>query len=264
MTTASEAFKAGKLADAVAAALEQVRASPADRGKRFFLAELLLFTGDLERADKQLEVLTQPDAADLVAVGTFRQLIRAETARREVFDRGRVPEFLAVPSDCVKLHLEALIRLRETKPVEAAGLVARAEQLRPAVAGTCDGAAFDDLRDLDDRTAPVLEVLTTKGDYYWVPFEAVELLEFAPPERPRDLYWRPAHLIVKDGPDGVVYVPAVYHGSHADPREAVRLGRETDYRGGEDDPYRGLGQREFLVGPDARPIMGITKIEVTR
>ena len=57
MTTASEAFKAGKLADATAAAIEQVRNNPADRGKRFFLAELFVFAGDLERADKQLEEL---------------------------------------------------------------------------------------------------------------------------------------------------------------------------------------------------------------
>ena len=66
MTTPTEAYKAGRLADATAAAIEQVRNHPADRGKRFFLAELFLFAGDLERADKQLDVLFQPDAPDLV------------------------------------------------------------------------------------------------------------------------------------------------------------------------------------------------------
>src|SRR5438876_11956474 len=103
--TASDAFKAGKLADAVAAGIDQVKKAPADRGKRTFLAELFLFAGELERADKQLEVLDTPDAPDLMAVRLFRQLVRAETARREVFARVRVPEFVARPSDCVKLHL---------------------------------------------------------------------------------------------------------------------------------------------------------------
>src|SRR3954447_2579846 len=109
MSNATEAYKAGKLAEAVAAALEAVKAAPADRGKRFFLAELLVFAGDLERADKQLDVLFKPDSPDLPMVTLFRQLIRAETARREFFTQGRVPEFLAQPSEGVKLHLEASI-----------------------------------------------------------------------------------------------------------------------------------------------------------
>ena len=258
--TASEAFREGRLADAGAAATAQVKATPADRGKRFFLAELFLFTGELERADKQLDVLFAPDAPDLMAVTLFRQLLRAETARREVFERGRVPEFLAEPPAGVRLHLEAAIRLRENQPAEAAALLAQAEQGRTPIAGACDGAAFDDFRDLDDLTAPVLEVLTANGNYYWVPAAAVESIAFEPPARARDLYWRAAHVAVADGPDGVVYVPALYHGSHADPRDAIRLGRETDYTGGDAAPYRGTGLREYLVGPDAKPVMGITAV----
>src|SRR6266545_2878579 len=259
--TATEAYKAGKLTDAVAAALEQVRNAPTDRGKRLFLAELCCFSGDLERADKQLDVLFMPDAPDVVQLTLFRQLIRGELARREVFTQGRVPEFLAQPTDALKMHLQALIHLREKQVSEAAELLAKAEEARPAVTGTCDGTAFDDWRDLDDLTAPVLEVITANGNYYWVPLEAVELLEFHKPERARDLYWRPAHLIVKDGPDGVVYVPALYFGSHAAADDAVKLGRRTDWLGGETEPYRGLGLREFLVGDSSKSILEIEKIE---
>src|SRR5262249_41293992 len=136
--------------------------------------------------------------------------------------------------------------------------------LRPTVTGTCDGAAFDDFRDLDDPTAPVLEVLTAQGNYYWIPIETVELLEFHAPERPRDLYWRAAHMIVKDGPDGVVYLPAVCQGPHAAARDPLKRGGETDCRGGEAEPYRGLGQREFLVGQDAKPVMSVTKVEFNK
>jgi type VI secretion system protein ImpE len=264
MTTATEAYKAGRLADATAAAIEQVRNHPADRGKRFFLAELFVFAGDLERADKQLDVLFQPDAPDLVAVTLFRQLIRAETARREVFTQGRLPEFLTQPPDHVRLHLEAAIRLRENKPAEAAELLTKAEAARPAVAGTCDGTAFDEFRDLDDLTAPVFEVLTANGNYYWVPVETVELVEFHKPDRARDLYWRPAHVIVREGPDGVVYVPALYHGSHAAADEALKLGRGTAWTGGDASPYLGKGLREFLVGDGARSVMEIGKIEFKR
>ncbi|MCI0705280.1 MAG: SciE type virulence protein [Planctomycetia bacterium] len=259
--TATEAYKAGKLGDAIAAAIEQVRNTPADRGKRLFLAELCCFAGDLERADKQLDVLFTPDAPDIIQLTAFRQLIRGELARREVFTQGRVPEFLAKPTDALKMRLEALIRLRENKPGEAAELLAKAEEQRPAVTGTCDGASFDDFRDLDDVTAPVLEVITANSNYYWVPLESIELLEFHKPERARDLYWRPAHLIVKDGPDGVVYIPALYHGTHTATDEAVKLGRGTTWTGGDTEAYRGQGLREFLIGDASKSIMEIEKVE---
>jgi type VI secretion system protein ImpE len=259
--TATEAYKAGKLSDAITASLEQVRGAPTDRGKRLFLAELCCFSGDLDRADKQLDVLFTPDAPDAPQLVLFRQLVRGELARREVFTQGRVPEFLARPSDALRMRLEALIHLREKRASEAAELLAKAEDRRPVVTGTCDGTAFDDWRDLDDITAAVLEVITANGNYYWVPLESIELLEFHKPERARDLYWRPAHLIVKDGPDGVVYVPALYYGSHTSADETMKLGRGTTWFGGETEPYRGAGLREFLVGDSSKSILEIEKIE---
>lgn len=264
MSNATDLYKAGKLAEAVAASIEAVKSAPGDRAKRFFLAELLVFAGDLERADKQLDVLFQPDSPDLPMVTLFRQLIRAETARREFYTQGRVPEFLTQPSECMKLHLEASIHAREGRGAEAAAMLAKAEELRPHAKGTCDGKPFDDIRDLDDLAAPIVEVLTANGNYYHVPWETIEAIEFNAPERARDLYWRPAHMVVTDGPDGVVYVPALYHGSHAEADNAFKLGRGTDYRGGDGAPHRGVGQREFLVGEDSLPILGIREIEFTK
>jgi type VI secretion system protein ImpE len=264
MTPATDAFKSGKLAEAVAAAIEQVKNTPTDRGKRMFLAELFCFTGDLERADNQLNVLFQPDAPELMILTLFRQLIRGETARREVFSQGRVPEFIAQPSEQIKLHLEAAIRIRENQLAESNALLARAETLRPAVAGSCDGVPFDDFRDLDDLLAPILEVITANGNYYWVPTNTIELLELHKPERTRDLYWRPAHLIVTDGPDGIVYIPTLYPGSQASPDESVKLGRRTDWSSGEAEPYRGLGLREFLIGDSAKSILEIGTMSFTK
>jgi type VI secretion system protein ImpE len=225
-----------------------------------FLAELFVFAGDLERSDKQLDTLFQPDAPDLMTVTLFRQLLRGETARREVFAQGRLPEFIAQPLEHLKQHLEAAIHLRENRTADAVALLAKAETTRPAVSGSCDGTAFDDFRDLDDLTAPVFEVITANGNYYWVPIETVELVEFHKPERTRDLFWRPTHMIVKDGPDGVVYVPTLYPGSHTSANEAMKLGRGTDWTGGDGSPHRGSGLREFLVGESAKAILEIESI----
>src|SRR5207253_131375 len=119
---------------------------------------------------------------------------------------------------------------------------------------------FDDFRDLDDLTAPVFEVITANGNYYWVPNDTVELVEFHKPERTRDLFWRPTHMVVTNGPDGVVYVSTLYPGSHIATNEAMKLGRGTDWTGGESGPYRGSGLREFLVGDAAKAIMEIETI----
>ena len=108
----------------------------------------------------------------------------------------------STPTPFLQLHLQAVIACREQRLADAAALVAQAEEQRVHVRGTCNDQAFEDLRDLDDLTAGFFEVLTSTGKYYWIPMEAVELIEFRPPERPRDLLWRRAHMIVADGPDG--------------------------------------------------------------
>jgi type VI secretion system protein ImpE len=87
----------------------------------------------------------------------------------------------------------------------------------------------------------------------------VQTLEFHPPKRPRDLLWRRASMSVADGPDGEVYLPVVY--ATDDPMtDALRLGRETDWRQVEPGPVRGIGQRLFIVGEDAVGIMDLGNI----
>jgi type VI secretion system protein ImpE len=253
-------YEAGNLPEAIAAATEEVRKHPADAGRRAFFCELLCFAGDLDRADKQLDALGQlaPDA--MLGLALFRQLIRAEQARRQFYTEGRLPEFLDKPSPLLELHLKASIAIREGNSAEAATLLGQAEEMRPKPAGTCDGQPFDDFRDLDDLLAPVFEVLTTNGKYYWIPANQVELVELRPFQRPRDLLWRLAHMIVRGGPDGEVYLPTLYHGSHDDPDNALRLGRATDWRGGKAEPMRGVGQRTFLVGDAGRTILEMQQL----
>lgn len=260
---AKEHYEAGRLDDAITAATQEVKRHPADTGRRGFLAELLCFSGQLERADLQLEAMGTQDPQSMVGIAMFRQLIRAEQARQQFYNEGRLPEFLDQPDERLKRHLEASILIREGKQGEAAGLLRRAEEARPQVSGTSGDEAFDDLRDLDDLTASFFEVLTSNGKYYWIPMERAELIEFRPPKRPRDLLWRRAHIVVGGGPDGEVFVPALYAGSHADSDDRVRLGRSTDWRGGDDTPARGIGQRMFLVGNEDRGILTLETITFT-
>src|SRR5690606_17147809 len=80
---AKEHFSAGRLGEALAAATAQVRSRPTDVAARVFLAELLCFAGELERADKQLDLVADQDTTLAVGVALFRQLIRGEQARQQ-------------------------------------------------------------------------------------------------------------------------------------------------------------------------------------
>jgi type VI secretion system protein ImpE len=259
---ANEQYQSGDLRGALAAATEEVRKHPADTSRRGFLTELLCAAGELERADRQLDALGQQDPQAALGVSMFRQLIRAEQARQQFYSEGRVPEFLAEISPLLRLHLEGSLLLREGQGTEAAAVLAKAEGQRPHVSGTSDGRSFDDLRDLDDLTAPVFEVLTSTGKFYWIPIEQVELVEFRAPARPRDLLWRRARMVVRGGPDGEVFLPVVYAGTSGEADDRLKLGRATEWRGGDGTPVRGLGQRTFLVGDEAVPILELKELTI--
>src|SRR5712675_118724 len=128
-------FRAGKLMPAIEAANAAVRKSPADLGGRILLAELLLFTGNVERADVILDAAAQADPTSLIAVAEFRQLLRAEIARRQYSRDGRVPEFLGEPSEALKAALAAGVALRAGEIEEVARHTAEAEATRPRVPG---------------------------------------------------------------------------------------------------------------------------------
>src|SRR3954454_7685714 len=142
--TAAALFRAGKLDDAIAAAQAALRKAPTDVNARVLLGELLLFTGNLERADVVLDAASTIDPSTAVVVAEFRQLIRADMARRQLFRDGRVPELLADATEVQRLQLAALVALRANDMAEATKNAAAAEAARPVTPGFHNDVAFDD------------------------------------------------------------------------------------------------------------------------
>lgn len=254
-------YRAGRLGEAVAAAGAAVRKAPADLGARVMLAEMLVFAGNLERADVILDAAAQVDAGAAVVVAEFRQLLRAETARRQLYRDGRLPEFLGEPTGAQRSLLQALVALREGDVAAAARHAVAAEEQRPPLPGRAGDRRFDDFRDADDLCGGNLEVLTTTGKYFWIPAERVASIEFHAPRRPRDLCWRRASMSVTDGPDGEVYIPVTYAAEGAGLADEFRLGRATDWRELAEGLVRGVGQRVFLAGEEAAGIMELGTLE---
>jgi len=258
---AKDLYHEGKLTEAIKAMNDEVREHPADTHRRGFLCELLCLVGNLDRADLQLDTMSDQDPQVMAGISLIRQLIRGEQHRRQFYKDGRVPEFIGEPTEHLQLHLQASIALREGNVAGALETLVDAEAARPKCSGTWNGNAFDDLRDLDDLTASFFEVLTSTGKYFWIGTEQVVSMTFRAPSRPRDLMWRPCHMDVRDGPDGEVYLPSIYVGTDALEDERALLGRVTEWTGGDGAPVRGLGQRTFLAGEQAVPILALESIE---
>jgi type VI secretion system protein ImpE len=80
---AQELLNAGQLTEAIAAAKELVKSSPKELEHRWLLGELLILAGDYDRADAQFDTMMTVEPKAAVAVTPIRQLLRAESARRQ-------------------------------------------------------------------------------------------------------------------------------------------------------------------------------------
>jgi type VI secretion system protein ImpE len=260
---AEQLFSAGDLTAAAKAAVEDVKRQPAELGPRYRLAEFLCLTGDLERADKQLETLLVQFPPQAMAISQFRNLLRGEQARREIAEQGRVPEFLTEPTPAIRASLAALVALRAGDAGEAVRQASLAEQGRSPLSGTADGAPFEDLRDLDDVLGPVLEAITGDGDSAWIPLEHIAAIKFERPGRARDLLWRETSIMLHDGRPLAVFVPMQYAGTYKATKDVLKMSRATEWDESAGGIVRGIGQRMWLVGEDVRPVLELKEIEFT-
>ncbi len=256
----------GRLAEAIGASTARLKASAVDTAARANLAELLCLAGDFDRAEAQLAILAQQTIDRPVAIARMRHLIRAALAREAWFNSAAVPTLVTEPGPGQQAALRLAIAM-QAGPDEVAAALEAAEAARCHPSGHADGVPFDDLRDADDRCAWFLDILTMDGNYVWVDLAAVESLVFTPLGRPVDLLWREARLGLADGRVADVVVPAQYvcpRDGSTTVEEEHRLAARTDWRDGPGGAVLGLGQRLWLVGDDAKPILELTELVFDR
>ena len=260
MKKAEELLAESNLQAAIQELTSQVKVSPTDVRLRTFLFELLVFAGDWDRAERQLDVIGQQSAKAEVGVEVYRNNIKAERDRARLFSDGLHPHFLSEPPAYVDLHLETINRIREGNGREARTLLDRAEEDRPALMGRLNDTPFLDFRDYNDLVGPVLEVIIA-NKYTWVPLERIKRLEMEAPRELRDLIWVAAHLETIDGVIGEAFIPALYSGSNKHPDDRVKLGRMTEWDQISEGLYAGAGLRLFLVDDLDRPMLEARSIE---
>jgi type VI secretion system protein ImpE len=256
---AEQSLRDGSLDESLAQLQEQVRKDPANASHRVFLFQLLAVLGDWNRAATQLKVAGELDAGTLAMVQTYREALRCEVLRANIFAGNSTPLVFGKPEKWVALLIEALRPTAKGDHAGAQALRDEAFDLAPATSGTIDGQAFEWIADADQRLGPVLEVVVN-GAYYWVPFERIREIRVEEPVDLRDLVWMPAQLIWSNGGGTVGLIPTRYPGSEVRDDMLVRMSRRTEWLEPESGVYLGMGQRILTTDADDYPLMDVRLI----
>ena len=211
----------------------ELRNNPSDTRRRTFLFELLCFSGEYDRAEKQLAVLAEAGPNSEIGALLYRSALQAERMRQDLFRKKEKP---------------------------SGGTSSGAD----TITGTLNGKPFQTITDADPRIGPRLEVFAA-GNYHWLNFEHLASIQIPQPRRLRDLIWTPA--VVRVGPAlkntelGEVLLPVLspFAWQHSD--DAVRLGRMTLWEEGESGEAVPVGQKMLLVDGEEFPLLDIRQLE---
>jgi type VI secretion system protein ImpE len=230
--TAKQLFDEGEVCEAEKALSSYLRDHPADLSQRTFLFELLCFSGQYDRAEKQLGVLAKGKNETELAAVLYYSALHAERTRHELFRKQEFPKTPAASSP----------------------------------PGTLNGKPFQSIRDADPDIGPRLEVYAA-GAYLWIPFEHIASVEMEAPRRLRDTLWAPA--LVRTGPSfkgtelGEVLIPVVYPFSWKNPDQPVWLGRSTEWVADDEGHEFPAGQKIFDVDGEEIPLLELRSLELS-
>jgi type VI secretion system protein ImpE len=225
-----ELVRSGKLGEAIQALTAEVRDHPADTRRRTSLFELLCFSGQYDRAEKHLNLLSQAGADAELGALLYRSAIVAQRKRESFFESGQF---------------------------------AAAAAATPAPAGTLNGKPFRTIEDFDPRIGARLEVFVA-GEYVWLPLEHIGSITMQPPKMLRDMLWATARVLTgpafKGQEFGEVLIPVLAPFSWRHPSDEVKLGRATEWVG-EGDNLLPFGQKLLLIDDEeAVPFLEIREL----
>ena len=192
-------------------------------------------------------------------VQAYREAIRCEVLRAEIFQGKRSPLILGEPEPWLARMVEALKLSAEGQDSQAEELRAHALEEADTTPGTItldskrdeetSPRPFNWIADADSRLGPVLEGVVN-GRYYWIPFSHIHQIHIDPPEDLRDMVWTPVHFRWANGGETVGMVPTRYAATEDVSDDLLRLARKTEWLSSGTASYHGLGQRLFATDSD--------------
>lgn len=237
---------------------EAIRAEPAKAPLRTFYFQLLAVLGDWNKALAQLQMCAQLDPKAIPMAQAYREALRCELLRKEVFEGQRTPYILGEPPAWLSYMVDALKAQAHGSHDAALKLRTQALDMAPASAGAINGDAFEWLCDSDSRLGPAFE-LYTNGCYYWVPFSAVRSVTLDKPSDLRDLVWQPAELALANESTLRGLIPTRYPTQEGDD-DSLRLARRTEWTELGGEHVAGRGQRVLISDQGDHALLDIRTI----
>ena len=176
---AQQLIEAGQVRQALEALAGHLRNAPTDVAARTSLFEALCFAGELDRAEKHLNLLAgSSEQAKLGAILYF-SAIHAERERHAMYKNQVFPK----------------------------------TEAKSQLSGKLNGKPFSEIRDADKDLGARIEVFGA-GSYMWVQFEQISSIRIEAPTKLRDTLWTPAFVNTsskfKGAEMGEVLLPAIY------------------------------------------------------
>ena len=226
---ASQLIEAGQVRQALEALAGHLRSHPTDLSARTSMFEILCFAGELDRAEKHLNLLAGANEQAKLGAILYFSAIHAERERHAMYKNQVFPKTVA----------------------------------NSKVSGKLNGKPFTEIRDADNDLGARLEVFGA-GSYMWVQFEHIASIRIEAPTKLRDTLWLPAFVKTskkfKGQEMGEVLLPAIYPFSFTFADENVWLGRQTLWVEDEGSSYP-LGQKILLVDGEEVPILEVRTLE---
>ena len=241
----------------------QIKRDASSPKLRVHLFQLLCVMGQWQRALEQLQLCAQLDAKALPLAQMYREAIRCELFRGEVFAGKRTPQVMGKPPRWIGLLIEALRHDAAGETAAAAAMRAQAMDAAEPTPCSVDGVSCEWLMDGDARLGPVCEVFTN-GQYYWLPFESCAGIQIDQPTDMRDLVWSPAELLLPNEGRVPALIPTRY------PEPVQQVGDEDELRQShathwiEHSPevWFGVGQRVWMSDVGEHPILDTRTISM--
>lgn len=260
--SAVESLKSGNLQEALQSLQQEVRQHPADSKRRVFLFQLLAVLGQWERAMTQLTVIGDLDANAMPMVHAYREAVRCEVLRQEIFEGKRSPVIFGDPEPWIAQLLEAL-RFGAAGDFHNSHIAReQAFAAAPGVSGTINEQRFEWIADADPRLGPVFELIA-KGNYYWIPMHHIRSLRIEAPTDLRDNVWMPVGVNLVNGGELVGFIPTRYAltvQQLADADNSLLLARRTAWSEPAPGLFWGSGQRMFATDETDYPLMEVRSI----
>ncbi len=234
-----------------------IRKKASDADLRVHLFQLLCVMGSWKRALAQLQVSAQLAAKALPMAQTYREAIKCEVFRAEVFAGKRAPQVLGKPPEWIGSLIEALKHDADGRPDAAAQLRAKALNAAQPAPFVVDKVECEWLCDADSRLGPVCEVIAN-GQYYWLPFESCSGISLEKPVDLRDLVWLPAEIMLPNEGRVPALIPTRYvdtDKSTATNADQLKLASATEWVERSEGSWFGIGQRLWTSDQNDHPML---------